>query len=521
MDDLEYIVKGALMMCDQSDTPMFFSPTYSQVTNTKIQKLYIATTDDATPITHIPSFLLCKKTQKPCIPGTSPGAWKDPWPIKIKDKQALIGRCTCPCTLGGTIEFITSGQIPLDDETKKEIEEMQEDGQRELDDMGYGNSVGECGFVEGMIPIWGSGKDMINDIQTGDVGGAFLNGAFLIWDVGSIAVGIFSAGTGTVAMQGAKGGAKATVKSLGKKILGGAKSAGKWIKGLFKSSADDVAEVAMKKTLKETAKSGAKALKEALKSKIDDIAKKLGKSCVFACFPAGTKVHTENGLKNIEDICISDRVWSYNEKTGEISLQEVLSTVINISDHLVRICTEDEIIETTTMHPFYTNKGWKDAGSLETDEYLKTKNGISTKIKKVNFNYLLSEVYNLEVANWHTFFVGTSAILVHNGKCLSIIKNNIDEVITKYADGHIFSADHIKGGIMDLGKDKNDIIHSISSKIKDVDASGLLKEGSNQIRTSINGVESEIRVFIKDGSVLSVDAFKGYSSRDIGNIIIK
>lgn len=273
MDDLEYIVKDALMMCDQSDTPMFFSPTYSQVTNTKIQKLFIATTDDATPITHIPSFLLCKKTQKPCMPGTSPGAWKDPWPIKIKDKQALIGRCTCPCTLGGTIEFITSGQIPLDDETKKEIEEMQEDGQRELDDMGYGNSVGECGFVEGMIPIWGSGKDMINDIQTGDVGGAILNGVFLIWDAASVVAGIFSFGSGTAAMQGAKGGLKTTIKSFGKKILGGAKSAGKWIKGLFKSSADDVAEVTVKKTLKETAEAGAGALKKEL----DDVAKKIPK----------------------------------------------------------------------------------------------------------------------------------------------------------------------------------------------------------------------------------------------------
>ena len=273
MDDLEYIVKDALMMCDQSDTPMFFSPTYSQVTNTKIQKLFIATTDDATPITHIPSFLLCKKTQKPCMPGTSPGAWKDPWPIKIKDKQALIGRCTCPCTLGGTIEFITSGQIPLDEETKKEIEEMQEDGQRELDDMGYGNSVGECGFVEGMIPIWGSGKDMINDIQTGDVGGAILNGGFLIWDAASVVAGIFSFGSGTAAMQGAKGGLKTTIKSFGKKILGGAKSAGKWIKGLFKSSADDVAEVTVKKTLKETAEAGVGALKKEL----DDVAKKIPK----------------------------------------------------------------------------------------------------------------------------------------------------------------------------------------------------------------------------------------------------
>lgn len=420
MDDLEYIVKDALMMCDQSDTPMFFSPTYSQVTNTKIQKLYIATTDDATPITHIPSFLFCKKTQKPCMPGTFPGAWKDPWPIKIKDKQALIGRCTCPCTLGGTIEFITSGQIPLDDETKKEIEEMQEEGQRELDDKGYGNSVGECGFVEGMIPIWGSGKDMINDIQTGDVGGAILNGAFLIWDVGSIAVGVFSAGTGTAAMQGAKGGLKTTIKGLGKKILGGAKSAGKWIKGLFKSSADDVAEVAVKKTLKETVKGGAKALKGALKSKIDDIAEKTLKTCVFACFPEGTKVHTENGLKNIEDIDIGDKVWSYNELICNCSFQEVLQIVANISDYTIKIFYCNEMIETTAIHPFYTKNGWKEAGNLEIGDCLQTKSGQLVEIKKLEYQYNIKKVYNFEIANWHTYFVGSLAILVHNdGKCIS------------------------------------------------------------------------------------------------------
>lgn len=464
MDDLEYIVKDALMMCDQSDTPMFFSPTYSQVTNTKIQKLYIATTDDATPITHIPSFLLCKKTQKPCMPGTSPGAWKDPWPIKIKDKQALIGRCTCPCTLGGTIEFITSGQIPLDDETKKEIEEMQEDGQRELDDMGYGNSVGECGFVEGMIPIWGSGKDMINDIQTGDVGGAILNGAFLIWDVGSIAAGVFSAGTGTAAMQGAKGGLKTTIKSFGKKILGGAKSAGKWIKGLFRSSADDVAEVAVKKTLKETVKGGAKALKQALKNKIDDIAKKMGLPCVFACFPAGTKVHTENGLQNIEDIRTGDKVWSYNEDTREIGLQRVLSMIVSICDHTVRIFTENEIIETTAIHPFYTNEGLKDAGSLEVGESLLTKDGKFIRIKKIEYSYNSLKVYNFEVANWHTYFVGLQGWLVHNGKCMEAfpdVKRLAKELGTTVDDFHR----NIKPSIL---KDASETMAEIGAKNPDI-----------------------------------------------------
>ncbi len=69
-----------------------------------------------------------------------------------------------------------------------------------------------------MIPVWGSGRDLINDIQTGDVGGSLMNAGFLIWDVASIAVGVVSFGTGTVAMQGAKAGVKGAIKAGAKAI---------------------------------------------------------------------------------------------------------------------------------------------------------------------------------------------------------------------------------------------------------------------------------------------------------------
>ena len=70
----------------------------------------------------------------------------------------------------------------------------------------------------------------------------------------------------------------------------------------------------------------------------------MGKLCVFACFPAGTKVHTDEGLKNIEDIQAGDRVQSYNEETGEQSLQEVLQTDVRESDHTVELYTDGEKI---------------------------------------------------------------------------------------------------------------------------------------------------------------------------------
>lgn len=47
------------------------------------------------------------------------------------------------------------------------------------------------------------------------------------------------------------------------------------------------------------------------------------------CFVAGTKVLTENGYKNIEDIKISDKVYSYNLNNNELELKEVINTIIS------------------------------------------------------------------------------------------------------------------------------------------------------------------------------------------------
>ncbi len=122
--------------------------------------------------------------------------------------------------------------------------------------------------------------------------------------------------------------------------------------------------------------------------------------------------------------------------------------------------------------------------------------------------------------NWHTYFVGLWALLVHNAeKCVSKIISNIYGALDKSIK-HIFSNKHITNGLMDLGKNRKDIFKSITSKIKDANKSNLLKEGGNQIKTTINGVEAEIRVFIKDGKALSIDCFKGHSKRNMGNTIL-
>nr|GFD55883.1 hypothetical protein [Tanacetum cinerariifolium] len=50
-----------------------------------------------------------------------------------------------------------------------------------------------------------------------------VNAAFLVWDVASVVAGVFSFGTATVAMAGAKAGVRGLIKAGGKVALSAAR----------------------------------------------------------------------------------------------------------------------------------------------------------------------------------------------------------------------------------------------------------------------------------------------------------
>ena len=387
MDELEYITVNALMMCDQGAAPDFFKPTFN--TKVKIHGCLVATNMDAIPIANIPSFKVCKISGGPCVPATIPLTWQDTWQVKINGIHSLIGKSTCQCPIGGKVEFMTSGQVPLPPDAAAEVAAMQEQAQRELDDSGNGDSVGEAGFVEGMIPIWGSGRDLINDIQTGDGWGAAMNAGFLLWDVASVAAGVVTFGTATVAMQGAKTGLKATIKAGGKVI----------------------AESAMK-TL---GKAGFRELtKEGLQKGIKELSEKLLCSIVKACFIGETIIHTPQGLKQIKDIKIGDEVYSYDEEKQEVTIRKVTHLFEEEAEEILEIETEKGIISTTRNHPFFVNGQFKDAEQIEVGECLFTHDERLVKVLSLNYIPKTEKVYNFEAEENHCYFVGEDGVLVLN-----------------------------------------------------------------------------------------------------------
>ena len=70
-----------------------------------------------------------------------------------------------------------------------------------------------------------------------------------------------------------------------------------------------------------------------------------------------------------------------------------------------------------------------------------------------------------------------------------------------------------------MGVSEDDILNKGFNTLKEMDGKGLIKDGPTQIKTHINGMEAEIKIYIKDGEIISFDMFKGWSVRDMGNTI--
>jgi len=99
-----------------------------------------------------------------------------------------------------------------------------------------------------------------------------------------------------------------------------------------------------------------------------------------------------------------------------------------------------------------------------------------------------------------------------------IVKMDKDALWNKY-ERHIFSRDHIKEGIMNLGESRTDIYNKFVDVVKS--EIGNFQSGTTQIRTYINGYQAEIKININEGVIRSIDGYVGWSSRVIEHLIVK
>ena len=134
---------------------------------------------------------------------------------------------------------------------------------------------------------------------------------------------------------------------------------------------------------------------------------------------------TSDGLRPIEEIEIGDLVMSRSDVTGEEQLREVVQTFVTPDQEVLEIELEawdgqTETIGVTSEHPFWVvGLGWVKAGELVPGLHLFTERGGWLRVRTVRGPpQEAATVYNFEVAEDHTYFVGTSRVWVHN-QCLT------------------------------------------------------------------------------------------------------
>lgn len=131
------------------------------------------------------------------------------------------------------------------------------------------------------------------------------------------------------------------------------------------------------------------------------------------CFLPGTPVWTETGSVPIERIRVGDRVLAQDPDSGELAYKLVLQTTVRPGAATVRVGVGDEEIYATKGHPFWVSgEGWKMARNLEPGWRLHTPTG-SREITSVGEGPEF-QAHNLLVADFRSFFVGETKILVHD-----------------------------------------------------------------------------------------------------------
>jgi hypothetical protein len=131
------------------------------------------------------------------------------------------------------------------------------------------------------------------------------------------------------------------------------------------------------------------------------------------CFAAGTVVLTRSGEQAIETIQVGDLVLSQHPNTGELAFKPVLRTTVRPPSKLIQLQVGQDTLETTRGHLFWVSgHGWSQSQQLDSGSQLHCLRG-SQSIGSIEEG-AEAETYNLVVADFHTYFVGSQRVLSHD-----------------------------------------------------------------------------------------------------------
>jgi len=146
----------------------------------------------------------------------------------------------------------------------------------------------------------------------------------------------------------------------------------------------------------------------------------------------------DGSRKHIDEIKVGDYVLSVNEHdlpsddigrsstsvehryTKRVSApkpQRVTHIFVHENRQVFQLVIDEEVFDTTSVHRFFVvNHGWTPAAEIAVGDIVISADGTHRTVGEKQYLTTPATVYNLEVEESHTFFVGESDVWVHNIK---------------------------------------------------------------------------------------------------------
>jgi hypothetical protein len=144
------------------------------------------------------------------------------------------------------------------------------------------------------------------------------------------------------------------------------------------------------------------------------------------CFAAGTPLLTPTGHRFVEDFQVGDLILSRAEHDPDGPVEaKLVEAIMARTGQILHVHVGGQVIRTTAGHPFWVyNRGWYPAGQLGIGDLLVGHDGQVLPIEDLLNTGEFETVYNLRVADYHTYFVGCQqwgfAVWAHNADCFVV-----------------------------------------------------------------------------------------------------
>jgi hypothetical protein len=201
-----------------------------------------------------------------------------------------------------------------------------------------------------------------------------------------------------------------------------------------------------------------------------------------ACFTAGTPlvIDLDGNSRPIEQFEVGDVVLARSEfdAEGPLELKRVEEKFVRTAV-VMELVVGGQSIKTTAEHPFYVpaKEAFVPAGELQVGDQLISHDGGLIPITSIDMTGQLTTVYNLRVADFHTYFVGSSLwgfdVWVHNANYIAP-----KEALTQGTGMQTLS---LRGGWRSakFGDEADGIVYVL----RDAQTSELLKVGKSEVST--------------------------------------